>query len=313
MRAVVTLIASLAMALAALGLAVAAPRGPEGAQTRLLAASGALGIANSSEGRALFNATGTRPGQQVAGAVRIGNSGSAAGSFSLRLGALTETPGVHGGRLSGRLALAVLDVSDPQRPRTLYAGAPAGLSELALGTFAAGEQRDYRITAVLPSTGVPAAATAGDNRYQGATLTFGLEWRATAPEPAATPSPAPAPPAADPTPAPAPPAVNAPGRPAPAPLPRPAGEVLGDALGLPSARTCIRRGRLRIRLRAPGGARVRSATVRIGKRRMTFTRPRRAVVLKRLPARRFTVRISVRASNGRVYRSKRTYRACRRA
>jgi hypothetical protein len=69
---------------------------------------------------------------------------------------------------------------------------------------------------------------------------------------------------------------------------------------------------LRIRLRAPGGARVEAATVRVGKRRLTFKRPPRAIVLRRLPARRFTVRLVVRASNGPTYRSERAYRACRR-
>jgi hypothetical protein len=314
MRAAVTLIASLAMALAAFGLAFAAPGAPEEeARTRLLAASGAIGIANSSEGLALFSATGARPGQEVAGAVRIGNSGSAAGSFSLRPGALEETPGAHGGRLSGQLSLVVLDVTDPQRPGTLYAGAPAALSELPLGTFAAGEQRDYRITATLPSTGVPASATAGDNRFQGSRLTFGLEWRAVAPEPSptATPSPDPTAPPTGIQPVPAPPAPAQATRPAARPAGELTGEVLGDALGLPSSRRCVQRRRLRIRLRAPGGARVDSATVRVGKRRLTFKRPRRAIVLRRLPARRFTVRITVRASNGRVYRSRRAYRACR--
>lgn len=308
MRAAVTLIASLGMALAAFGLAVAAPRGPEEAQTRLLAASGALGIANSSEGLALFSATSVRPGQQIDGAVRIGNSGTAAGSFSVRLDSLAETPGAHGGRLSERLSLALLDVTDPQRPATLYAGTPAALPDLPLGTFAAGEQRRYRIAVTLASAGVPASAIAGDNRYQGARLTFGLAWRAVAPEPSPTPTPT-----MTPTPGPtAPPAVTPPARVAPTPPPASSatGDVLGDALGLPSSRRCVKRRRLKVRLRAPGGS-VRSATLRVGRRRITVKRPRRAVVLRRLPARRFTVRITVRASNGRTYRSKRTYRACR--
>jgi hypothetical protein len=311
MRAAVTLIASLVLALGAFGLAVAAPGTPEEAQTRLLSASGALGISNSSEGAAVFTATGARPGEQVGGNVRIGNSGSAAGSFSLLPGALHETAGAYGGRLSQQLSLVVLDVTDPQRPGTLYAGPPVALPELPLGTFAAGEQRDYRITASFPSTGVPLSATAGDNRFQGASLTFGLEWRAVAPEPLSTPTPTPtpdpiAPPAsAAPTPAPAP------ARTATPPASAASGDVLGDALGLPSSRHCVQRRRLRIRLRAPGGARVASAAVRVGKRRVAVTRPRRAIVLRRLPARRFTVRITVRASDGRTYRSKRTYRACR--
>jgi len=314
MRTVVTLIASLGMALAAFGLAVAAPldRQRDVAQTRLLSASGALGISNSSEGQAVFSASGVRPGQQVGGTVRIGNSGTAAGSFSMRLDALDETPGTYGGVLSERLALVLLDITDPQRPATLYAGTPAALSQIALGQFAAGEQRDYRIAATLPSAGLPTSAIAGDNRFQGARVAFGLSWHAVAPEPTPTPTPiaTPAPTVPiSPQPAPAAPAPST--RPTVSPSSEPTGDVLGDALGLPSSRRCVKRRRLKIRLRAPGGARVLSATVRVGKRRIAIKRaPRRAIVLRRLPARRFTVRITVRASNRRTYKTKRTYRAC---
>jgi hypothetical protein len=321
MRTVATLIASLGMALAAFGLAVAAPRDRDGdrAQTRLLAASGAIGISNSHDGLAVFSASAARPGQQVGGTVRIGNSGTAAGTFSVRADGLQETPGSYGGRLSERLSLVLLDVTDPQRPATLYAGTPAALSEIALGTFAAGEQRDYRIAATLPSTGAPASVSAGDNRFQGARLTFGLAWRAVAPEPTATATPIATP---TPTPDPAAPTrtVPAPATPAPAPTTQPTvppasdptGDVLGDALGLPSSRRCVKRRRLKIRLRAPGGARVLSATVRVGKRRITIKRaPRRPIVLRRLPARRFKVEVAVRASNGRTYKTTRVYRACR--
>ena len=129
MRTVATLIASLGMALAAFGLAVAAPldRHRDTAQMRLLAASGALGISNSSEGQAVFSASGARPGPAGRRDVRIGNSGAAAASFSVRLDALHETPGTYGGRLSEQLALVLLDITDPQRPATLYAGTPAAL------------------------------------------------------------------------------------------------------------------------------------------------------------------------------------------
>ena len=88
--------------------------------------------------------------------------------------------------------------------------------------------------------------------------------------------------------------------------------MLGEALGLPSARRCVSRRRLKIRLRAPDGRRVASATVRVGRKKRRTVTGRRAIVLRRLPAkRRFTVKIKVRTTDGRAYRSKRRYRACR--
>ena len=316
MRATATLLTSLAMALAAFGLAVAAPRDPDGPRTRLLAASGPIVIANSKDGQAVFSATGVRPGEERAGVVQIGNDGTDGGRLSLRLDGLEEQPGIYGGQLSQALSLVVADITDPQRPATVYAGLPAGLRERPLGVFAAGERREYRIAATLPDTGVPGSATTGDNRFQGARLTFGLEWRALAtapfvtPTPVATPTPVPAAPAA--------PAAPAPAVPSRTPAPRPAAgsgtasDVLGEALGLPSARRCVSRRRLKIRLRAPGGRRVVSATVRVGRKKRRTVRGCRAIVLRRLPAkRRFTVKITVRTTDGRVYRSKRRYRACR--
>ena len=317
MRTVATLIASLGMALAAFGLAVAAPldRHRDTRRCGCWPPPARSAISNSSEGQAVFSASGARPGQQVGGTVRIGNSGAAAGSFSMRLDALQETPGTYGGRLSEQLALVVLDITDPQRPATLYAGTPAALPEIALGQFTAGEQRDYRIAATLPSTGVPVSAVAGDNRFQGAGVSFGLTWRAVAPEPTPTPTPiatpTPGPSTPRTQPAPTAPAPGATTQPAAPPASQLSGDALGDALGLPSSRRCVKRRRLKIRLRAPGGARVLSSTVRVGKRRIAVKRPRRAIVLRRLPARRFTVRVKVRASNGRTYKTKRSYRACR--
>ena len=310
MRPATTLIASVAMTLAAFGLAVAAPRDPAEAQTWLLAASGPIGIANSREGEAVFGASGMRPGQQVAGTVRIANRGAESGSFSLRADSLAETAGTHGGLLSQQLALTVLDITDPQHPAALYAGTPAALPELALGSFAAGEEREYRIAATLPDTGIPASAVVGDNRFQGARLSFGLVWTAIAAAPMATPVPT-TPSAPQPAPVTVPGAQPAPaGTAAPA---KPTGDVLGDSLGLPSSRRCVSRSRLELRLHAPHGARVESATVRVGKRRLVVQRPgRRAIVLRRLPRRTFTVRIAVRSSDGRTYRTKRTYRACKR-
>jgi hypothetical protein len=276
----------------------------------------------------VFTAAAMRPGEGVSGTVRIGNTGTAAGRFSLRRASVQDVPGPYGGVLSQRVQLVLFDVTDVSRPRTVYAGAPAGLAEVDLGTIAAGARRDYLFAATLPDGGLPTTEAAGDNRYQGAAMSLGFEWRAgvaggtpptptpTPRPPAPTPTPTPRPPAPTPTPTPNPP--TAPKPPAPPrtqpPIPgEPTGEALGDVLGLPTASRCVSRRRFKIRLRAPGGARVVSATIAIKGRKKVIVkggRTRAPVNLRGLPKGKVKVRLSVRASNGRTYKSTRTYRTC---
>jgi hypothetical protein len=69
-----------------------------------------------------------------------------------------------------------------------------------------------------------------------------------------------------------------------------------------------------VRLAAPGGARVLAATVKVNgkvKARVKGAKPSVRVTLRRLPARRIRVEVSVSASNGRSYTSKRSYRPCK--
>ena len=318
MRALATTAASLVMALMALGLAVAAPGGDHSVRLDLQAASGALRIANSREGQAVFAAASMRPGEGVSGTLRIGNAGGVPGRFSVRRSAVSDVPGPGGGRLSQGVELVLFDVTDVQRPVTVYAGPPAGLASVDLGTFAAGARRNYLVAATLPDGG------ATDNRYQGSTLSLGFEWRASAvTAPTATPTPTPPKPKPTPTPAPiapppappAPPAQVAPlAPPAPVAPPEPTGAALADALGLPSARRCVSRRRFTVRLRVPGGARVVSATVKINGKdtaRVKGARTRAPVNLRGLPRGKVKVTIATRSSSGRTYKSKRTYRTCR--
>jgi hypothetical protein len=319
MRALATTAATLLMALTALGLAVAAPGDDRGVRLDLQSASGAVRIANSREGRAVFAAASMRPGEGVSGTLRIGNSGDVAGRFSVRRGSVADIPGPGGGRLSQRVELVLFDVTDVGHPVTVYAGPPAGLDAVELGTFAPGARRDYLVAATLPEGG------ATDNRYQGASLSLGFEWRAgavagTAPTPTPTPTPTPRPKPPRPAPTPVPPAPPAPLAPPTPPAPpgvvvppEPTGEALADALGLPPAGRCVSRRRFKVRLRVPGNARVVSAKVRINgkvKARVKGARTRAPVNLRGLPKGKVKVTIVTRASNGRTYRSKRTYRTC---
>jgi hypothetical protein len=296
MRSAATLLLSLAMASAAFVLAIGAPGGePQFTRADLVAATGAVHITNSREGQALLSAAGMRPGGGVSGTVRIGNDGTAPGRFSVRAGGVQDSPGPGGQRLSASVRLVLFDITDVRAPVTVYAGPPAALGDVGVGTLAPGQYRDFLFSVTLPGT--------ADNRLQGAGMSLGFEWRAT-PAPVATPTPTPTPkpkPKPTPTPVPtptAPPVVTA--------------DALADALGLPPSRLCVARAGLRFRLKAPS-ARLVSAKVAInGKvkarvRGATKTR----VTLRRLPKRRFKVTVAARTSDGKVYTATRTYRACK--
>jgi hypothetical protein len=291
MRALLPLLGSLAMALSALGLAFAAPGQERGqlAAARVAAAGGAVRIVNSREGSAVLGAAALRPGEQVSGTVRVGNDGVLAGDLVLRAGALADTAGSGGGRISDVLQLSILDVTVPAQPVTLYAGPPTGFTELAAGRVAAGSAREYALEATL------ATPPGDDNRFQGSVLSLGLEWGATAVAPPSTPTP--------PAPTPAPPAPPAPPPPAPAP-------ALADLLGLPRAGTCVRAGSLRFKLRAPKGGRVISASVAVNRKtKVKGFKALATVTLRKLP-KRTTVAVTVKASDRKTYKASRTYAAC---
>jgi hypothetical protein len=289
MRATATLLATLAMSLTALGLAIAAPgRGDQDARVALASASGAVRITNSKEGQAVLNASAMRPGQAVGGTVRIGNAGSERGLFAVRPLALHDVPA---GMLSQHLELVLRDVTNVLAPTTVFSGPPAAFSQIVLGTIAPGAYRDYRVDITLPAS--------ADNRFQGSSLSLGFEWLA-APDPVSTPTPTAT------TPAPPTPPV-APTTPA-----TPAAPITAE-LGLPSARACVSRRRFRISLKAPKGTSLKAATISINgkvKARVKAGRTRAPVDLRGLPKGRVKVKVVVRASNGRAYVSTRTYRTC---
>jgi hypothetical protein len=302
MRSTATLLLSLAMALGALGLAFAAP-GPDHqkqARFRIQGATGAVHIQNSRAGQAVFNAAGMRPGEGVSGTVRIGNDGDAPGSFSVRRGGVQDVLGPNGGALSQRVELVLFDITNVHAPVTVYAGPPANFDPVTLGTFAPGKYRDYLFAATLPDGGSPGSGLLGDNRYQGSSMSLGFEWRATTTAAATpTPTPKPKPPTTKPKPPAKPPVIT--------------GDALADALGLPPAKKCASRRKFTIKLKAPAGATVVSATITINgkvKARVSGGKTRAPVDLRGLPKGKFKVTIATRASDGKTYTSTRTYRTC---
>lgn len=302
MRPVATLIATAVMALGAIGLAFAAPGAGRQSlpEVEFRSASGALQIANSRAGQAVFSAGAMRPGEGVSGTVQIGNDGELPGRFKVRASGVQDVAGPNGGLLSQRVELVLFDVTHVQNPITVYAGTPADFDLVDLGVFAPGASRSYLFAATLPD-GSPQS----DNLYQGSALGLGFEWQAVAVA-SATPTPTAVPTSpADDDPAPAPTPVPTPTTPAPS---------LEDILGLPSANTCVKKGKLTIRLKAPAGTRIVAATVKANgrtKARFKASKANRTVKLGGLGKKSAKVTISVKASNGKTYTARRTYKPCK--
>jgi hypothetical protein len=279
-------------ALVALGVAAVVLLGghkPDSVAFELTDANGALTLANSHAGAAIFNGQGLRPGVPVNGSVTIGNTG--AGRAELALAATAES--ASGGDLWNALQLRVTDATDPVAPVVLYDGPLAQLGRRDLGALAAGATRTYLLTAELP-------ADAGD-ALQGARLSFGFAWTAQGASPATattpTPTATPVPPAPTATPV--------------APTADPNATVTADALvELPAATACVKRTTLTLRLKRPKGVSVAAVTVKVAKRKAVRVKGTK-VVLRRLPARgRYTVTVTTRLASGRALKTARTYRAC---
>jgi spore coat-associated protein N len=311
MRPIATLVISIAMALGAIGLAVAAPGGliaadTEVASAEVQAAGGAVGIVNSHDGQAVFSVAGMRPGDVLPGTVTIGNDGDLPGRFSVLATGVTDVVGPNQGKLSERLELALFDVTNPGNPIPKFAGVPKDFGPVDLGVIAPGQERDYRIVATLPDGDEPDT----DNRFQGSSLSLGFAWSAT--NFVATPTPTPATPAPT-TPTPATPAPTTPAPTTPPPTPT-APVALADAIGLPATTSCVKGGKLTLRLKAPAGTKVVAVTVKVNgktKARLKGAKASKAVSLRKLKG-TTKLAVSIKASDKRTYSAARSYKACKR-
>jgi hypothetical protein len=95
------------------------------------------------------------------------------------------------------------------------------------------------------------------------------------------------------------------------------GPSTGQVISAPSAKTCIRRKRIKLRIRQPAGTKIKKASVYLnGKRVRTLSRKSfarrhsRTITLKKLPRGRARVRIVVRTTKGVVYEKTRSYKTC---
>lgn len=277
MRPAATALVTLAMALGAVALAFGAP-GRDAAGARLTAATGAVRISNSKEGQAVFGADALRPGASTAGDVRIGNDGNVRAIVTLTGTRVAEAGAVS---LANTLQLNVFDVT---RGNILYSGPAASFATVTVGALAVGESRVVRFTATLPRT--------ADNSLQGASTTLGLRWSAVA--------------AALPTPTPTPTKPRTPTAPT-----TPNSVSLADAIGMPRAGTRVRKGQMRLRVHALDGAKVLAAKVAVNgkvKKRVKGSRAIVKVNLRKLRGRKVKIAVTIRASDGRKYTAKRSYR-----
>jgi hypothetical protein len=311
-----TLVTTAALALGAIGLAVAAPGGVGGTrhdEVRIQAAGGAVTIASSREGLTLFSASGMRPGQSAGGTVRLTHTSEDARALTLSAAVAQDAPGAGGGRLTDQLVLEVSDTTPGHAAHTLWTGAPAALASVPLGSLPSGEQRTYAVTATLP----PGAG----NAYQGASTSLDLRWTLSGGSAPVTPVPTTGPVATGPVTlpvgagaGPGAPGTTPPATPTPPGTGVPAGtpvDVAGEQLGLPATRACASRRHFKIKLHAPAGATMRSAVVRVNNKVRGRVKGKKAAVdLRGLPKGRAVVAIVVRATDGRAFRSTRTYRTC---
>ena len=82
---------------------------------------------------------------------------------------------------------------------------------------------------------------------------------------------------------------------------------------LPSAKACVSRRSFRIRLRIPKGVTAASATVRVNGKTVSVVKGKRLTApidLRGLPKGRFTVKITLKTTDGRSVSSSRRYHTC---
>jgi hypothetical protein len=147
---------------------------PDGPRAEIEAVDGTLSLSNSRDGSAVLSVSNLAPGQSAGGVVVLGNTGTLSGALDLSQTELTDTAGQAGGQLSRALQLTVRDVVTEN---VVYEGPFAALDERDLGTMAPGETRTYSFNVLLPDTGVPVSAVAGDNAFAGSSVTTRYVWQ----------------------------------------------------------------------------------------------------------------------------------------
>lgn len=127
------------------------------------------------------------PGRGTSGMVTVHNPTDRSRFFWLSQAGVSDRIGAVGGRLSGSLQLAVLDMTSLGSPTSIYRGSAIAMGARPLGFLPAGASRTYSFTAtVRESRGLPGSP--GSNPYVGSTAALTYAWRAIEGSPAPRPA-----------------------------------------------------------------------------------------------------------------------------
>jgi hypothetical protein len=88
---------------------------------------------------------------------------------------------------------------------------------------------------------------------------------------------------------------------------------MADVLGLPPASTCVKRGALRFKLKAPAGTELKSAVVSAsGKPKLDLrgAKLKKTIKLRGLRKKTTKLKVTAKASNRRTYKASRSYKRC---
>jgi len=156
------LLAALALISLALGTAIfsGASFTSKSANSASLAA-GSIQLSSSLPNQAIVSASGMKPGNSREGTISIKNQGDVAGTVTLKATGLTGTA------LAAVIDLKVEDTTG--KVSQIWSGKLGSFSSVALGSFAAGSTRSYRITLSWPSASNEAS-------LQGASTSLTFQW-----------------------------------------------------------------------------------------------------------------------------------------
>ena len=134
-----------------------------------IVAAGTLSV--DSGNSAILVAENLVPGQTEEGTVKVSNTGSASGNFSLTTANLVDTPATPA--FSAALDLVITDETNPEDIKQVYSGKLNAVGTKQLGNWAAGSTHDYRFVVTFTSQG-----STIDNTYQGAKTQLDFVWNA---------------------------------------------------------------------------------------------------------------------------------------
>jgi len=176
-----TLIGALTVGLltSAIGCSTNSKTSPSGPAPKPTVSSAGGGFRDApGESAAVFLAGPLEPGASAMGSVALRNSGDSAGLFTLSRSGLSDRPGPNGGRLSERLELEVLDITDSKNPAVVYTGGVAALDTRPLGVLAPGATRKYELRATALDSQTSTVPLGGGNPYEGSSTRISFRWRA---------------------------------------------------------------------------------------------------------------------------------------